>query len=496
MSIKDYAAAEQTTLDYKEKLEERRPKSWLKSVSAFANTSGGHLLFGVQDETHEAVGLEDPQYVISKVTELIQARIRPVPRFDLTTFRENGVVCVDLRVADGPAYPYYYAFDGVREAYIRVGDQSIPAPDYALNNLILKGQNKTFDSLPTRYRTGDVSFTLLGATFRKETGDPFDYDRDPVSIGLVDEEGQVTNAGLLLCDQGLLKQSRVFCTHWKGSYKGTVEEDALDDREYQDSSLITLLQNAEDFIRNNSKTPWTIQGMQRVERSDYPLKSVREALVNALIHRDYQVVGSEIHVDMFQDRLEIASPGGMLNGKLIQNMDLRHIPSLRRNQIISDVFARLHLMERRGSGIGRILSGYTGFDRQPDFFSDPDFFIVTLPNIGFMTGQVEQTGESPVNAGENPVNAGESPVSEGENRTIEIEEFEIRLRSAMAPLREDTLRRVLEMFRRYGYEYPFNRNNVADSFGVRMSYASDLINRMVKGRLVRKEKRGVYYFTK
>lgn len=74
MSIKDYASAEQTTLDYKEELEERRPKSWLKSVSAFANTSGGHLLFGVQDETHEVVGLEDPQYVISKVTELIQAR--------------------------------------------------------------------------------------------------------------------------------------------------------------------------------------------------------------------------------------------------------------------------------------------------------------------------------------------------------------------------------------------------------------------------------------
>lgn len=153
-------------------------------------------------------------------------------------------------------------------------------------------------------------------------------------------------------------------------------------------------------------------------------------------------------------------------------------------------------MERRGSGIGRILSGYTGFDRQPEFFSDPDFFIVTLPNKGFMTGQAEQTGESPVNAGESPVSVGESPVSEVENRTIEIEQFEIRLRSAMAPLREDTLRRVLEMFRRYGYEYPFNRNNVADSFGVRMSYASDLINRMVKGGLVRKEKRGVYYFTK
>ena len=104
------------------------------------------------------------------------------------------------------------------------------------------------------------------------------------------------------------------------------------------------------------------------------------------------------------ERLQITSPGGMLNGKLIQNMDLRHIPSLRRNQIISDVFARLHLMERRGSGIGRILSGYAEFDRQPEFFSDPDFFIVTLPNKGFPAEESQvKTGESQVYAGESQV---------------------------------------------------------------------------------------------
>lgn len=492
MSIKDYTTAEQTTLDYKQKLEERRPKSWLKSVSAFANTSGGHILFGFTDDTHEAVGLEDPQYVVSKVTELIQARIKPMPRIALSTFKEGRATCVDLRVVEGPSYPYYYAVDGVREAYVRVGDQSVIAPDYALNNLILRGQNKTFDSLPTRYQTEDVSFTLLGATFRKVTGDPFDYDRDPVSIGLVDEEGQVTNAGLLLCDQGLLKQSRMFCTHWKGVYKGTVEEDALDDQEYQDSSLITLLQNAENFVRNNSKTPWTIQGMQRVERSDYPLKSVREALVNALIHRDYQVVGSEIHVDMFPDRLEITSPGGMLNGKLIQNMDLRHIPSLRRNQIISDVFARLRLMERRGSGIGRILSGYAGLDRQPEFFSDPDFFIVTLPNKGF----------NPKNKGLGETSKGLSEVGKGfleENppdSSMELEQFRERVYMSLPSAKKKTVERVCELFRRYRYEYTFNRNNVAGAFDITVVSASSLIRQLVQQGLAEKTETSEYRFVR
>mgnify|MGYP000739014067 FL=1 len=175
---------------------------------------------------------------------------------------------------------------------------------------------------------------------------------------MVTDDGQITNGGLLLCDQGVLKQSRIFCTRWKGNYKGSIEEDALDDKEFQGASLITLLQNAEDFVRNNSKNPWSIRGMTREERSDYPYKAVREVLVNALIHRNYQILGSEIHVEVFDDRLEITSPGGMMNGRRVQDMDIRHIPSMRRNQVISDVFSRLGFMERRGSGIDRILNSY------------------------------------------------------------------------------------------------------------------------------------------
>ena len=120
--------------------------------------------------------------------------------------------------------------------------------------------------------------------------------------------------------------------------------------------------------------------MTREERSDYPYKAVREVLVNALIHRDYQVLGSEIHIEMFDDRMEISSPGGMANGRRIQDMDLRHIPSMRRNQVISDVFSRLHYMERRGSGIDRIMTSYAECAQKPVFYSDSTFFLVTLPN--------------------------------------------------------------------------------------------------------------------
>lgn len=330
---------EATKCDYKLSLEEEKPKSWLKSVSAFANGIGGHIYFGYTNDTHEPKGLTDTQETASKITTLIGGRISPTPRYELDTIKEdNDAICIDLDVKSGPAYPYYYVHEGTKEAYVRHGDQSVRATDIELNNLILKGQNRTFDSLPTPKKVSDVSFTLLTATFKNTIGDDLVLPRDLISMGLLNEDGQVTNAGLLLSDQGALKQSRIVCTRWKGKTKGEVDGDALDDKEYKDSCLITLLNNAEAFIRNNSRTPWTIRGMRREENSDYPFKAVREVLVNALIHRDYQIIGTEVHVDIFDDRLEIISPGGMMNGSRIQDLDLRHVPSIRRNEVVSDIF--------------------------------------------------------------------------------------------------------------------------------------------------------------
>ena len=113
---------EASKADYKEQLEEKKPRSWLKSVSAFANTHGGHLIFGVKNEPRTVAGLADPQAVISKATELIKARIDPAPRYMVQVIEIEGKVCVDLEVQNGPAYPYYYAADGVRVAYGRAGD--------------------------------------------------------------------------------------------------------------------------------------------------------------------------------------------------------------------------------------------------------------------------------------------------------------------------------------------------------------------------------------
>ena len=111
-----------------------------------------------------------------------------------------------------------------------------------LDNLILKGQNTTFDELPSKYNISDVSFTLLNASLKRETSKELDKDKDLISLELITSDGKITNAGLLLSDQGLLTQSRVFCTRWKGVVKGSITGDAIDDKEYT-GSIISLLEN-------------------------------------------------------------------------------------------------------------------------------------------------------------------------------------------------------------------------------------------------------------
>lgn len=377
--------AEATECDFKVALEIKKPKSWLKSVSAFANGIGGTLFFGVGDD-RSVVGLSDAQADAEAISRLIRERITPLPQFVLTPVREQEKDLLLLKVSAGRSTPYYYKTDGKMEAYIRTGNDSIVAPDYVVNELILKGTNQSFDSLVSDTPRKDHSFTLLEATYLERTGhhlEPEDY----LSFGLMDKNGNLTNAGRLLADQHIVFNSRLFCTRWNGLEKGSIFDDALDDKEFE-GSLIYLLQNGSDFIRNNSKVRFVKEARFRVDKPDYSDRAVTEALVNALIHRDYIIMGSEIHIDMYDDRLEIQSPGGMFEGKPIQECDISSISSVRRNPVIADLFHRMKYMERRGSGLKKILSetaklpGYTE-QMKPEFFSTPTDFRVVLKNVNY-----------------------------------------------------------------------------------------------------------------
>lgn len=377
---------EATECEFKSELEVKRPKSWLKTVSAFANGLGGSIFFGVDDDKN-VVGIADIKTVIDIISKQIKEKITPLPKVDLRAVQtDDGKDILIVDVGAGSETPYFYSADGNLVAYVRIGSDSQPAPPNRLRELVMKGKNLTFDSLPTEYKVDDLTFTVFDATFKKVAKQILTR-KDYISFGLCKPDGTLTNAGMLFSDECPLLQARVFCTRWNGLDKSSGSDDALDDKEFE-GDLISQLQKSHDFVKMNSKVRWKKMSDHRVDKPDYADRAVFEALANAFMHRDYDVIGSEVHVDMFDDRLEIYSPGGMPDGTLIQERDIEHVPSTRRNPIIAEIFHRLDYIERRGSGFNKILTetanlyGYTDA-LAPKFKSTSTAFHVILKNMNY-----------------------------------------------------------------------------------------------------------------
>ena len=387
--------AECTEYDFKVMLEEKKPKSWLKSVSAFANGLGGSLFFGI-DNDGIVKGLDDVQHVCETISSRIRDYMDPLPEVDMIPHDIDGLHILQLKVNAGHYTPYYYIGDGQRIAFVRVGDESMPATAEQMVRLVLKGSNKTFDSLVTDYKAEDNTFVILANTFKKRTTQEWNK-KFLVSFGLVTNSGVLTNAGALFADDCPLWQSRLYCTRWDGKDKS----DAINDAEFT-GNILLLLREAMNFVKSNTRRGWEKLPNGRKNKPEYAERAVLEAMVNHFIHRDYTVMGSEVHLDIYDDRLTITSPGGMYNGMLIQDLDIADVSSERRNPILANVMAQLDYMEKRGSGLTRIcnetkaLEGYKD-ELKPMFKSTPTQFQTIIfassdtPNVGDHDGDMSET---------------------------------------------------------------------------------------------------------
>ena len=265
-------------------------------------------------------------------------------------------------------------------------NESVIANATESKRLVIRGRSSSFDSLSSVYRFDDFAFSKLKERFKQWTQKSFE-DKMFYSFKIVDANGYLTNAGAIIADESPMYQNRLFCTRWNGLTKAGGIINALNSDEYQ-GSIISLLRNGEDFIKRNTKTMWKKIPFSRIEMPEYVYQSTSEALVNALIHRDFMTIGSEVHVDIFDNRMEIYSPGGMLNGGSIQDLDIHSIGSEIRNPVLADIFYRLGFMECRGSGLSKIVNEYEhqknfNEEKRPVFYSDSTQFRVILPNLNY-----------------------------------------------------------------------------------------------------------------
>ena len=387
--------SECTAYDFKLMLEEKKPKSWLKSVSAFANGLGGSLFFGI-DNDGAIKGLDNVQLVCESISSKIRDYMDPLPDVEMIPLRIDGFEILQLKIAAGSYTPYYYVGDGQRMAFLRIGDESLPATAEQMVRLVLKGSNKTYDSIHTDYIAENFAFTILANTFKNRTNQEWNK-KYLLSFGLVTNTGHLTNAGALFADDCPLCQSRLYCTRWDGMAKS----DAINDAEFT-GNVLMLLREAMNFIKSNTKSGWKKLPNGRKNKPEYAERAVLETMVNHFIHRDYTVMGSEVHIDIYDDRIVVTSPGGMYNGLLIQNLDIADVSSERRNPILANVMAQLDYMEKRGSGLTRIcnetktLEGYKD-ELRPVFkstatqFQTIIFASIDKQDVGDNDGDLSET---------------------------------------------------------------------------------------------------------
>lgn len=210
---------------------------------------------------------------------------------------------------------------------------------------------------------------------------------------------------------------------------------------------------------------------------EYPEQAVQEALVNALIHRDYMELGSEVHIDIYDDRMEIYSPGGMFDGSIVQDLDTDHIASKRRNPVIADIFSRMYFMERRGSGFRKIKADYRcavnyRSEVKPLFRSTPTSFFVTLYNLNY-------------NVPIEKVLIGSEKVS-FESKKVLFAPDNLSIQNAIDGLdsTKATKEKARLLFAQMEFNGIFGRNDIMSITGISITAAGNLITKLKKAGVI------------
>lgn len=340
-----------------------------KEIVAFANTIGGTIYIGVND-SGEIVGLDDADFVMQKISNSLRDSIRPhVSMFtNIELLQENSKFFIKLTVSQGTKKPYYLSEKGLKPTgvYVRSGTTSAPASEDAIRMMIKTTDGDSFET--NRSLVQELTFHRLDEELNKRKLEFTEIQMK--NLGILSSDGIYTNMGLLVSDQ--CKHSIKFAM-----FQGT-DKLVFRDRKEFTGSLFTQLTDAYRTIDFYNGTKASFHDLLRTDERDYPEDAVREALLNAIVHRDYSFSGSTF-INLYSNRLEIISLGSMVSGLSLEAAMLGASQS--RNERLAALFYRMKLIEAYGTGISKIISCYKDFSVQPEFENVEGAFRVVLPNI-------------------------------------------------------------------------------------------------------------------
>lgn len=334
--------------------------SFLKTVSAFANGSGGEIRFGLADDG-VCVGLSNPIQDALDIENRINDSITPRPMYSIRA--DEGDSCVILEVSSGPDRPYFYK----AKAYVRRDSSTIEADQFELRRMILESSNLSFDGMPALSET--LRFSVLSARLREALSIEQVGDGILKTLGLMRPDGSFTNAGAILADENGFVG--VDIARFGDSINVILDRDSIDGK-----SVLVQYDRAVEFFRRYF-TYEKIEGFTRTKHERIPEAAFREALANALVHRRWDI-NARVRIEMHEDRIEITSPGGLMTG-LSEEEYLRGDVSLLRNPSLAGVFFRLGMIENFGTGIRRIRALYEETDVKPRFRINSNSVVIILP---------------------------------------------------------------------------------------------------------------------
>ena len=394
MLIEEISNGENEKIEFKENA---KTNTYIKTVVAFANGNGGKIVFGVKDNG-EIIGVENEFEVMDGIINAISDSCYPmiIPDISLHTLENRTIILVEIE--GGKKKPYYLKSKGMQKGtYIRSGATTrIIEEDYVLKELVLEGENKYFDQQVCHGESiSDEEIEKFCEWLEKLARKNSETDTKIKKVTrntllswkvLEEKNGEIfpTNAYILLSGKENWEVSRkIQC----GVFKGETRSIFVDKREFE-GSIITQLEKAYKYVLEKINLSSDIVGIYRVDKYEIPPKSIRELIANAIIHRSY-LEQNDIQVALYDNRLEITSPGMLLSGVNVKRMKEGY--SKLRNRAIASVFAYINIIEKWGSGIPRIMNELAEYGlEEPEFITFENDFRINIYRKNYNTTQSTQ----------------------------------------------------------------------------------------------------------
>ncbi|MDR0886101.1 MAG: putative DNA binding domain-containing protein [Clostridiales Family XIII bacterium] len=360
-------------MEYKEsstiELKREYTSKYLKSVSAFATYGDGKIYIGIDEETGTICGVADPVAVKLRIENAIHDSISPRPNYSLETVSIDGKEVVVLSVTRGDDPPYFYG----KHVYSRADTSSAPIEKSEIRRLIMDAEEVGYEDLDSTQ--ADLKFSILKKRLVDVIGiEEFNIDTLR-TLGLYKNDAY-NRAAQLLADKNEIKSSYTDIVRF-----GETESIFLERKTIKDCSLVKQFDEAMNFFDRWYHPYEEVAGAYRETRIYIPKDGFREALANAIIHRDF-MIHSFIRIAMYENRIEITSPGSLPKGITKEDF-LSGKVSVPRNRIIAGVFNRLDIIEMFATGIKRIRAEYEQFKEDPIFDVSESHIKVVLPKVSY-----------------------------------------------------------------------------------------------------------------